>query len=149
MNKLITLISALTLSASVHAEVNIDHGYVRAVAPGQLNSAAFMILENKSSDKVALVSAESSVAKSVELHTHAHTDDGVMKMRRIPQVSMFGNETVELKPGGHHIMLIGLNRNLKQGESIDMKLNFSDGTSQQLELPVEQVMAAMGKKHSH
>jgi len=149
MKKLLTLAAALTLSGSVFADVNVDNAYARAVAPGQQNSAAFLTLKNMSAENVALVSAESSVASTVELHSHAHGEDGVMRMRRIPQISMFGKEMVELKPGGFHIMLIGLKQNLKVGEQIDLKLNFSDDSSQELSIPVKQVMAAMGKKHSH
>ena len=148
MKKLITLLSALTLSVSVFAEVEVNHPYARAVPPGQPNSAAFMMLKNHSSDAIALTSAESSVAKAVELHTHTQAD-GVMIMRRISEIDIAANTTVELKPGGHHIMLIGLNRNLAIDETIDLKLNFNDGSSQQLEVKVQDVMTAMSKKHSH
>ncbi|MCV6609551.1 MAG: copper chaperone PCu(A)C [Amphritea sp.] len=148
MKKLITLLTALTLSCTAMADVQVSDAYARAVPPGQPNSAAFLTLKNTSDEKVALQSASSPAAKVVELHTHSHAD-GVMKMRKISQITLSGNEKVELKPGGLHIMMIGLNQNLMTGETISLTLDFSDGSSQTLDVEVKDVMAAMGKKHHH
>ena len=148
MKKFITLLTALTLSGAAMAEVQVSDAYARAVPPGQPNSAAFLTLKNTSSDKVVLQSASSPVAKVVELHTHSHVD-GVMQMRKLPQITLNGHEQVMLKPGGLHIMMIGLNQNLVTGDSIGLTLNFSDGSSQTLDVEVKNVMAAMGKKHHH
>lgn len=148
MKKLITLVAALTLSASAFAEVVVDHPYARAVPPGQPNSAAFMSLKNNSNEAVSLVSASTSVAQVAELHTHTHAD-GVMKMRQIPQITLQANSEVELKPGGLHVMLIGLKRNLDKGEMIDLTLNFSDGSSETLDIQVMDVMAGMGNMKMH
>lgn len=148
MKKLITLLTALTLSGAAMAEIQVSEPYARAVPPGQPNSAAFMTLKNTSAETVALESASSPAAQVVELHTHSHVD-GVMKMRKVPQITLNGKEQVSLKPGGLHIMLIGLNQNMVTGESIDLTLNFSDGSSQTVAAEVKDVMAAMGKKHHH
>ena len=149
MKKLITLISALTISTAAMAEVEVHQPYARAVPPGQPNSAAFMMLKNSAADEVALTSASSSVAKAVELHTHSHAD-GVMKMRKVENIPVAGNNMVELKPGGYHVMLIGLNQDMVKGETIDLQLNFSDGSSQQLDVEVKDVMSGMQmKKHNH
>ncbi|MBN1008358.1 copper chaperone PCu(A)C [Amphritea pacifica] len=148
MKKLITLVAALTLSASAFAEVKVDHPYARAVPPGQPNSAAFMTLTNNSDTEVSLVSASSSVAKVAELHTHTQ-ENGVMKMRRIPEITLQANEQVELKPGGLHVMLIGLKQNLAKDQTIDLTLNFSDGSSEKLDIKVMDVMSGMGNMQMH
>ncbi|RTE66264.1 copper chaperone PCu(A)C [Amphritea opalescens] len=148
MKKLLTLVAALTLSASAFAEVTVDQPYARLVPPGQPNSAAFMTLKNNSNEEVSLVSAASSVAKVVELHTHIH-DNGVMKMRQVPKITLQPNGEVALKPGGLHIMLIGLEHNLAKDEMIDLTLNFSDGSSEQLDIPVMDVMAGMSNMKMH
>lgn len=144
MKKLITLVAALTLSASAFADVSIGNPYARAVPPGQSNSAAFMSLTNTDSKEVALTSASTSVAKVVELHTHTHAN-GVMQMRQIPKIKLPAEEVVELQPGGLHIMLIGLKRNLVKDEMIDLTLNFSDGSSKKIDIPVFDVMSGMSK----
>lgn len=148
MKKLITLVAALTLSASAFAEIRVDHPYARAVPPGQPNSAAFMTLKNNSDEAVSLVSVSTSVAKVAELHTHTQAG-GVMKMRRIPEIAIQANGEAELKPGGLHIMLIGLKQKLVKDETIDLTLNFSDGSSENLAIKVMDVMTGMSNTQMH
>lgn len=146
MKKLLTLVTTgfLMSSAAMAADVNVESPYARATAPGQPNSAVFMHLHNQG-DATTLVSAGSNAAKVVELHTHIH-DQGVMRMRKIDGIELPANEQVELAPGGLHIMLIGLEAPLQVGNQINMTLEFDDGTRQQLEVPVQQVMP-MGMQH--
>lgn len=126
--------------------IDVIDPYVRAVPPGVPNSAAFMSLRNTRPRKNALVGVSSSVAKVAELHTHT-MKDGVMSMRRIAEIPVAANATTELKPGGLHIMLIGLNRPLKAGDRIDLTLRFADGQALTLSVPVKTVAAAM--RHHH
>ncbi|UTW04467.1 copper chaperone PCu(A)C [Amphritea atlantica] len=148
MKKLITLVATLTLSASVFAEISVDHPYVRAVPPGQPNSAAFMTLKNNGDKEVSLVSASTSVAEVAELHAHTH-EGGMMKMRRVAEMTIPANDQVELQPGGLHIMLIGLKQALVKDQTIDLTLNFSDGSSEKLDLNVTDVMSGMGNMQMH
>lgn len=152
MNKLLTFITTgiLLSGTAVAADVDVTNAYARATAPGQPNSAVFMQLSNQG-DATSLVSASSSAAKVVELHTHTH-DQGVMRMRRIDAIELPAEGQVELAPGGLHIMLIGLEAPLQVGKQIEMTLEFADGTSEQLNVPVEQVMPAgmgHGKPMAH
>jgi len=137
----------LCLSTFAQAEITVENPYVRAVPPGQMNSAAFMQLNNSGSEQVALISASSSIAKNVELHNHINAD-GIMKMRQVDKVNIAANGTASLQPGGYHIMLIGLNQDLTEGQEIDLKLQFSDGSEQALTIPVQKVMTGM-KNHNH
>lgn len=137
------VLSLLSVSMFALAEVTVDNPYVRAVPPGQTNTAAFMHLKNDSAEAVSLVSASSSIAANVELHNHTN-EDGVMKMRKVELVSISANGNASLEPGGYHIMLIGLNKEIASGDMVDLEVKFSDGSSQQLNVPVKKVMA-----HSH
>lgn len=142
------VIPALLLSASLTqaADLNIEDAMARAVPPTAKMSAAFMTLTNNADTDLAVVSAESSVAKAVELHNNTMTD-GKMKMRQVNQIDLPANQTTELKPGGQHVMLIGLKRALVEGETIDLKLNFSDGSSESMEIPIQQIKPMMQHKH--
>ncbi|MGH1463707.1 MAG: copper chaperone PCu(A)C [Neptuniibacter sp.] len=135
----------LCLSAFAQAEITVENPYVRAVPPGQMNSAAFMQLNNSGSEQVALISASSSIAKNVELHNHINAD-GVMKMRQVDKISITANGTASLQPGGYHIMLIGLTQDLDVDSEIELTVNFSDDSSQTLTLPVKR---AMEHHHHH
>jgi copper(I)-binding protein len=142
------LMPALLLSASLTqaADLKIEDAMARAVPPTAKMSAAFMTLTNNADTDLAVIGAESSVAKAVELHNNTMTD-GKMKMRQVNQIDLPANQTTELKPGGQHVMLIGLNRALVEGETIDLKLNFSDGSSESMEIPIQQIKPMMQHKH--
>ena len=146
----VCLAGALGLTAmNASAEVTIENPYARAVPPGQMMSASFMVLNNSEAKDIALISGSSSVAKSVELHNHIN-ENGVMKMRQVDSITVPALGKASLQPGGYHVMLIGLTQDLMEGQKIDLTLKFSDGSSQALTLPVQKVMAGMkGHKHHH
>ena len=132
------LIASLLLSSMAQADIEISDQRVRLVPPGQKMTGAFMNIKNTGSD-LKVVSAESSISEVVELHTHIK-DGEVMRMRKIPAIELPANETTVLQPGSLHVMFINLKQNLTLGQDIDLKLNFSDGSSQQLSVPVKEVM---------
>lgn len=136
----------LTMGQLHAAPVDVSGAYVRSVPPGHPNSAAFMVLKNTSDQDRALVNAKSSISKVVELHTH-RKEGGMMRMRRIKQIDIkAGGETV-LKPGGLHVMFIGLKQAVNPGDEVDLELVFDDGSKIKLMVPVK-VVAGMMKKMS-
>jgi copper(I)-binding protein len=139
----VTLLFASSLFAS---DIVITNAYVRAVPPNLSNSASFMKITNSSNKTISLLSVNSNIAENIELHEHVMSN-GMMKMQQIPSIKVPANSTIELKPGGLHVMLIGLNKKLKMGEKVDsFTFNFSDKTSMTIkDIPVKSVM--MGMKH--
>lgn len=130
-------------SASLLAQpIEVENPYVREVPPNMPNSAAFMTLKNATDKAVSLVSAASDAAATVELHEHAMVD-GMMQMRQIPEIKIPANGSTLLKPGGLHVMLIGLTRKLKSGEDVTVTLNFSNGESMTISTPVKKVAHGM------
>ncbi len=117
-------------------QVRVDDARARAMPPGAPNSGAFMVFHNTGSVDARLVSAQADVSGSVELHTHGE-EDGMMKMREIPEIVVPAGETVVLKPGGLHVMFIGLKAPLEAGQSFPLTLSFSDGSTQQITVPVK------------
>lgn len=123
-------------------DVTINDPYVRAVPPGQPNSAAFMTLQNNGDTAHALVGGSSSASKVVELHTHKH-EGGMMKMRKVERIEVAAGGTTELKPGGYHVMLIGLHDQLKPGQEVTLNLEYEDGSTVEVTAPVREVMMKM------
>lgn len=140
-----TLITPMALAANT---VDVVNPYARAVPPGQPNSAIFMMLKNNSAKEVSLIRAQSGVADAVELHTHT-MDQGVMKMRQVSEIRIPGNGMTLLKPGGYHIMLIGLKQNLFEGQKVTVKLYFSNGSMAVVEMPIKKVMVGMQQHSAH
>jgi copper(I)-binding protein len=141
MKKLImlVLISVSTLAAN---GIKIENPYVRATPPNLPNSAAFMTIENSSDKNIAIVNATSDVSKVVELHTHT-MKDGVMTMLQIPKIDIPANGKTVLKPGGLHIMFIGLKKSLKVGDSVTFTIELSNGKTKTITAPIKKVMAGM------
>ena len=107
------------IAAPALAQVQVKDPWVRATVPLQKTSGAFMQLS--SSSDVRLVAAHTPVAGVVELHEMKMEGD-VMKMGPVSGIDIPAGQSVELKPGGYHIMLIDLKRQLKEGESVPITL---------------------------
>ena len=137
----------ILLTCNIFAnDIVISNAYVRAVPPNLQSSASFMKITNNGSKDISLISVDSNVAKNVELHEHTMSN-GMMKMQQVPNISIPANSTIVLKPGGLHVMLIGLNKKLNVNEKVNsFTFNFSDKTSMTIKnIPIKSVM--MGMKH--
>jgi copper(I)-binding protein len=126
-------------------DINISHIYARATPPNAMNSALFATITNNSKQNRTLVSASSTVAEKVELHDVIHDGD-VMKMRQVKKINILAEQTVTLKPGSLHIMLLDIKKQLKEGQEIEVIFTYANGEKQQLSVPVKKVIAGM---HSH
>lgn len=145
-----TLIAALALAAgSAHAQtVEVREAWVRATVPGQKSSGAFMKLTAKEGTR--LVGADSALAGITEVHEMKMEGD-VMKMRAVAALELPAGKTVELKPGGYHVMLMDLKAPLKNDSTLPLTLLFQDAKGVQskveVQLPVRSMVPAAGMKH--
>jgi len=109
----------LCLAQSAHAQVTVSQAWVRATVPGQKVAAAYM--ELTSAKEATLVSAASPLAEVTEVH-EMRMEDGVMKMRAAERIALPAGKTVRLEPGGYHVMLMGLPKPLKAGDTVPITL---------------------------
>jgi hypothetical protein len=135
------LLATATLSAQA-GDISVTDPYALAVPPGLPNSAVFMTLVNNSKENRALVAAETPSAGVVELHTHVH-EDGMMKMRKVDKIEIPAGQTVALKPGGLHVMLIGLKEKLEPGQEVHMNLIFDKVGKEHIMAPVRAITPPM------
>ncbi len=120
----LTILVTMLLACSKQApEINITDNWVRATAEGQDVGAAYMTITS-ASDK-SLVKVESSVTDSVEIHSMS-MENGVMKMRMLEQLDLKANTPNKLAPGGFHLMLFDLKKQLKAGETVSFTLHFKN-----------------------
>jgi copper(I)-binding protein len=132
---LLALIPLLSFSAP---DILIKDPWVREVPPVSRMSAAFMTIINRGDATDRLIGVSSEISRKAEIHTMIH-DKGMMKMRKIKEVTIRPGEEVTLKPGGLHIMLIGLKKPLREGERIIIKLHFEESGTITLEAPVRKM----------
>jgi hypothetical protein len=112
-------LAASLLALQAMAEVTVTDAWVRGTVPAQKATGAFMKL--KSSDEAKLVAAASPVAKIVEVHEMSMKDN-VMQMRAVEAIALPAGKTVELKPGGYHVMFIDLVKPLEKGATVPITL---------------------------
>jgi len=137
------LLMAFTASTIYASTIQVENAYARATPPSLPNSAAFMSVINNTDKDISIVSATSDASKVAELHTH-DMKDGIMKMYQVPKIDIKANSSVTLKPGGFHVMLIGLkNKPLKEKMNVEINLKFSNGQIVKVFAPVKKVMAGM------
>ncbi|MEM9550886.1 MAG: copper chaperone PCu(A)C [Pseudomonadota bacterium] len=125
------------------ASVHVVDPYARASSPSAKAGAAFMVIMNPTDQTDRLVSATSDVSARVELHTHIDDGNGVMLMREVEdgfEIPAGGSYT--LKRGGDHVMFMGLNRPLNQGDMVEVTLTFENAGDIAVEIPVDLNRAA-------
>jgi copper(I)-binding protein len=130
------LLAAISFSLTAYAQVNVDRPWVRGTVEAQKSTGAFMTL---SSDKpVSLVSVSSPAAKMVEIH-QMKMDNNVMTMQAVSKIDVLPGKPAELKPGGYHVMMMGLVKPLNTGDSIALTLEFrsADGKVTRQEVKAE------------
>ncbi len=115
--------------------ISVESAYARATVAGQPAGGGFLRLVNGGADD-RLVAASSEVATAVELHMMSMKGD-VMQMRQIDAIDVKAGQTVELKPGGYHLMLMGLKAPLKAGSSFPVKLKFEKAGEVTVNVKVE------------
>lgn len=141
--------TAFAQSATSVGTLTFTNPWARASAGGQTSGAAYVSIANAgATDRI--VSASAPVANVIELHTHT-VEGGVMRMRQVDAIDVTGGTTTQLRPGGLHIMLIGLKAPLKDGDVFPLTLKFEKAGEIKLDVQVRTAPAGghMKKSHEH
>ena len=144
--KALALIAALTTGTVFAQTVEVKDAWARTSVPGQKATGAFMKLTAK--DGAKLVAIATPAAGVAEVH-EMKMDGDVMKMRAVPGgLDLPAGKTVELKPGGYHVMLMDLKAALPKDSTVPLTLTFKDakGVESKLELTVPVATMAPGAK---
>ena len=144
--KALALIVGLVCTSAYAQSVDVKGAWARTAVPGQKATGAFMTLTAK--DGARLVSASSPVAGVTEVH-EMKMDGDVMKMRAVPGgLDLPAGKTVELKPGGYHVMLMDLKAALPKDTTVPLTLVFKDakGVESKMELTLPVAAMAPGAK---
>lgn len=144
------LLSALLFTAlNAQAELIMLDGHVRAMPPGQPNTAAFLQLKNTGTQTITLVGANTPAAKKSEYHTHTMNDKGVMSMSQVPSIEVKPGQVFKFKSGAHHVMLMGLSKPLTPGEKIKLALQDTQGQNYTYQVPVVSLLDKKPMNHNH
>ncbi len=132
-------------------DLTIFHPWARPASEGQ-SGAVYLSIKNGGTDAEKFVSAESPVAEKAELH-ETRDENGVMKMRAVKDgVEIKSGSSLEFKPGGYHIMLLGLKKPLEEGEMIPLKITLAKAGTINVDIKVQKTTpgtAEVMPNHSH
>lgn len=143
------LIASAPLSAHEFkaGDLVIDHPWTKVPPVGARTGAGYLKISNKGASSDRLVGAAFGAAQTTEVHEMTMVND-VMRMRQIPGgIEIKAGEAVELKPGGLHLMLIGLKEPITEGALLKGSLTFEKAGTVAIELKVEAAGAKAGHDH--
>lgn len=151
---LLSLTAGLLLAAGAalaQTPLQVRDAWARPTVPGQSTGGGYLKLQSATADR--LVGGSSPVAERLELHS-MNMEGDVMRMRQVEAVELPAGATVELRPGGLHLMLLGLKAPLKAGERVPLVLRFEKAGEVRTELVVGSGAGgggapAHGHEHSH
>jgi copper(I)-binding protein len=135
--KLLAVAACLVVASSALAQtgqLEVSSAWARATPAKAENGVAYLTIRSPTPDR--LVSVSSPVAKKAELHT-MEMAGMVMKMRPLPGLDIPAGQPLTLKPSGEHIMLMGLNGPLREGQSFPLTLIFEKAGAREVTVAVE------------
>ena len=133
------IFSPIYAQTAAPASVKIEGAWLRSAVQGQSGTGGFMTLTAKTDMRLVGISVSPSVAGIGEVHEMKMEGD-VMKMRAIPFIALPAGKSVQLKPGGLHVMLMDLKKGLPKDSMVELTLLLEDNkgakSSQALKMPV-------------
>jgi periplasmic copper chaperone A len=141
-------------AASAHdykaGSLEIQHPWSRATPKGATVAGGYLKIVNNGTTPDRLIGGSTAAAPKFEIHEMS-MDGGVMKMRALPKgIEIKPGQTVELKPGGYHLMFVGITAPLEQGKRVKGTLEFEKAGKIEVEYAVEAIGSTpKGGGHSH
>ena len=140
-----TVFATLTLASATaaYAQVTVKDAWVRGTVASQKATGAFMQLTT--TEAVRLVEARSGAAKIVEIHEMRMEGDRMM-MQAVPGLDLVPGKTLELKPGGYHVMLIDVVKPLNAGDKVPLTLVLEGKDKKRIQVDVSAEVRALNAK---
>jgi copper(I)-binding protein len=143
------LLLLLSVALPAWAQVEIENPWSRATAPGAKVAAGYVVLHNRSSSPERLLGATTPAARKVETHV-TQRDGDIMRMREVKGYEIPAGGTLELKPGGAHLMFVDVRKPFSEGESIPVTLRFERSGEKKVDFRVGRGAApAPAPAHKH
>ena len=149
---ILAAIFGLTMALPVLADdIKIMEAYARSSGANAKSGAAFFVVRNSSAESDRLIDVSSDIAARTELHTHKEDGNGIMKMMHVPEgFEVPAEGHLVLERGGHHVMLMGLQRPMRDGDKVSVVLTFEKAGDVLVDIPVDQNRKpGQGMQHQH
>jgi periplasmic copper chaperone A len=140
MALLLIVVGAATAHEFSSKGITVSRPWARATPGGVTVGGAYFEIKAAPGEGDRLVGARSAIAGSMEVHSHA-IENGVARMRKVDGLPIKGGQSVVLKPGGYHLMLLDLKQPLKEGDLLNFTLTFEKAGDIEVEATVEPIGA--------
>jgi len=147
-NRIFIACLMMTNIAYADSLLKIENTWSPVAPPVAKVMAGYMTINNTGQDAVKITAAKSPLFNKVEIHL-TEMKDGMMRMIKQENLTIPANSSVELKPGGLHMMLMGKLQAINAGSSIPVTLSFDNGESSNINLLVKENNAPMMHHHHH
>ena len=139
---------SLAAAAQQSSTMVLADAWVRALPPTQTNTAAYVTVTNPGKVAIMITGASTGLAQQVQIHTTREIE-GYMRMEQLQNLPVAPGESVQLAPGGTHLMLLGLSRMPMPGETVHFCLELATGEEVCTDAPVRKSAAAQKADDHH
>ena len=125
---IVTLLFSLLLvscSSGDQEGIDVEEIWGRPSPKSASNAAFYMAIRNTGQEQDSLIEASIDICGATELHMSNIDDEGVMSMQQVGQIDVPAGETINLEPGGLHVMCIDRQAELNPGDSVPISLSFT------------------------
>ena len=105
--------------------LDIENSWIREMPPGAPTLAAYMTITNSAQSPVKITGISSTVSKLTELH-EVKMENDLMRMQKLSELIIQPGESIELKQGSMHVMLVELTKSLQEGDEVEIKFELED-----------------------
>ena len=130
------LILLLVLPGSAFAELDISDAWIKNLPPTIPVRAGYMTIHNAQTHALSIIAIRCDAFTSVEIHRTIE-QDGMMRMELVPSLTIEPDSTVQLAPGGLHLMMMNPIEPTKPGDALMIVIELDDGSTQSLKLIVK------------
>jgi hypothetical protein len=142
---LLLSLAPLLAVAAEPAALTLEDAWVRALPPGQPNTAAYLTATNSGAAAVTIVGASAAIANTTQIHTTREVD-GLQRMEQVAQLQLAPGQSLVFAPGGTHLMLMGLAQMPAPGEQVRLCLELAGGAQV---CTLAEVQKSAGNEQSH
>ena len=129
------LILLLIFSPIALAELDVRDPWIKNLPSSVPVRAGYMTIHNPQSKAVSIVSLRSDAFSSIEIHQTIE-QDGMMNMEQVPSLKIEPNSSVQLAPGGLHLMMMNPSEPTQPGDQLEIVIVLDDGSEQRVEMQV-------------
>lgn len=131
------------------AKIEIKNAWIRETPPASSVAAVYMVIENEGGEDDRLIGVSADVSKYAEIHSSSVDKEGMTRMVKVDALDTPSGKSVQLKPGGNHIMLIELKRPLKAGDKAELDLRFKKSGVMKVQAEVKEIAGGHTTQHEH